>query len=327
MVTITPATPTQATPTAPPLNSVALLLPSPPTTCHCTLAQSLSSSLPLLSGHILPILLHPRPGKWGKWASEAFFLCRHFGTGIILSTAFVHLLSHAMLYWGNECIGELQYEAPGPAIAMAAVWVVFLVDFFLLRSLRERSSAGSLCGHSDEEKSVDTSDEGPTFAQAKVAEWDVLAIEAGIIFHSILIGVTLGVATGSGFVALLIAIAFHQLFEGRALGSRLSLLVWKSTLYKIAMGTAYVLATPIGVAIGIGVRRQFNGNNRATLIVLGTLHAVSAGILLYTALVELMVGDFLNSRQMQRAGLGRAVAAVGALTLGAVGMSVLAKWA
>ena len=303
-------------------------------------------------GTYLPILVYTGGSggqkRWGAWADEVFFICRHFGTGVIISTAFVHLLSHAMLYWSNECVGELTYEAPAPAIAMAAVWLVFLVDFFLLRSLRKRSGMQAMCHHEHGDDGIvgdvgkrtsnssleeSTSEEtesrygGMTYTQAKVVEWDVAGIEAGIVFHSILIGVTLGVATGAGFVALLVAIAFHQLFEGLALGSRLSLLTWRSKAFKVLMGTAYVLTTPVGVAIGIGVRRTFNGNNSATLIVLGTFHAVSAGILLYTALVELLGGDFIHNKQMQNSSLGRCIKAVAALTIGAAAMSVLAKWA
>lgn len=305
-------------------------------------------------GTYLPILLYTKGSgkRWGGWADEIFFICRHFGTGVIISTAFVHLLSHAMIYWGNSCIGELKYEATGPAVSMGAVWLVFLIDFFLLRTLRKRTGQGSLCNHDDhhpqegsleaarmeKSNSHSTLDRTPstetsttygdlTYAQAKVAEWDVIAIEAGIVFHSILIGVTLGVATGSGFVALLIAITFHQLFEGLALGSRLSLLKWKSTGYKLLMATAFVLTTPLGVAIGVGVRKSFNGNNAATLVVLGTFHSLSAGILLYTALVELLAGDFIHNKGMQKSSLFRCVAAVTALTVGVMAMSVLALWA
>ena len=307
-------------------------------------------------GAFLPILVYTAGGatsqnKRGRWADEVFFICRHFGTGVLISTAFVHLLSHAMMYYSNECIGELKYEATAPAIAMGAVWLVFIVDFFLLRALRKKSSQQMLQAHEshhdvhgvtkressstlDRTHSPATEEDaatgmygGLTYAQAKVAEWDVFAVEAGIIFHSILIGVTLGVATGSGFEALLIAILFHQLFEGLALGSRLSLLRWKSTAYKMLMASAFVLTTPIGVAIGIGVRKSFNGNSSGTLITLGTFHALSAGILLYTALVELLSGDFIHNRQMQKSSLIRAIAAVAALTVGIMAMSVLALWA
>ena len=39
--------------------------------------------------------------------------------------------------------------------------------------------------------------------------------EAGIIFHSLMIGVTLGVTGGAAFATLLIALALHQV-GGRA---------------------------------------------------------------------------------------------------------------
>ncbi|KAE8257933.1 hypothetical protein A4X09_0g7877, partial [Tilletia walkeri] len=60
--------------------------------------------------------------------SYAVFVLQHFGGGVILSTAFVHLLAHAFVYFNNSCLGELQYEATSPAIVMAAIWVMFAVD-------------------------------------------------------------------------------------------------------------------------------------------------------------------------------------------------------
>ena len=42
-------------------------------------------------------------------------------------------------------------------------------------------------------------------------------LEVGIALHSVVIGVTLGVSRGPEFVSLLIAVAFHQFFEGFAL--------------------------------------------------------------------------------------------------------------
>lgn len=41
-------------------------------------------------------------------------------------------------------------------------------------------------------------------------------LEAGIAAHSVIIGVSLGVSTGSEFTGLLIALVFHQFFEGKA---------------------------------------------------------------------------------------------------------------
>jgi zinc transporter 1/2/3 len=46
----------------------------------------------------------------------------------------------------------------------------------------------------------------------------VIMLEIGMSFHSILIGVSLGITT-TDFVVLLIAISFHQFFEGIALSA------------------------------------------------------------------------------------------------------------
>jgi zinc transporter ZupT len=42
----------------------------------------------------------------------------------------------------------------------------------------------------------------------------VALLEAGIAIHSVIIGFALGVSSGSEFIALLIALCFHQFFEG-----------------------------------------------------------------------------------------------------------------
>ena len=38
----------------------------------------------------------------------------------------------------------------------------------------------------------------------------IYLMEAGIVFHSVLIGLTLGVTAGSAFTTLLIALSLHQ---------------------------------------------------------------------------------------------------------------------
>jgi zinc transporter 1/2/3 len=49
-----------------------------------------------------------------------------------------------------------------------------------------------------------------------------LLLEAGILFHSTFIGLSISISTGMTFIALMIAIAFHQIFEGLALGARVA---------------------------------------------------------------------------------------------------------
>ncbi|KAK0527090.1 high-affinity Zn(2+) transporter zrt1 [Tilletia horrida] len=282
------------------------------------------------------------------------FVLQHFGGGVILATAFVHLLAHAFVYFSNECLGELSYEATSPAIAMAAIWLMFALDFFALRPLRQRvlettgvvptafccnpAQAGLIGGKSDTKDASSSEgtpsdldarsmEEAALHAQGRLAKFEVLALEAGIIFHSIIIGVSIGTSSGPGWKAFLIAIAFHQFCEGLALASRIALLPTTGLLAKVLMYGAFVLTTPVGVAIGIGVRRHFNGNDRDTLLAIGTLNSISAGILIYAALVQIVAGDFIYNRTMLLAPLRRPLTAFIFFTLGAIAMSVLGKWA
>ncbi|GAA5822026.1 hypothetical protein JCM11491_004729, partial [Sporobolomyces phaffii] len=103
------------------------------------------------------------------------------------------------------------------------------------------------------------------------AHFDVLILEAGIIFHSIMIGVSLGASGGDQWIPLFIAIVFHQLFEGLALGSRIGQLVWPSGkgYKKWLMALAFGLITPVGIAIGMGVHASYNPNSGASLLSIG----------------------------------------------------------
>lgn len=86
------------------------------------------------------------------------------------------------------------------------------------------------------------------------------------------------------------------MFEGLALGSRIALLKFEHGrgYEKWVMAFAFALITPIGIAIGVGVHNGYNPNSDAALLSIGVLDAVSAGILLYAGLVELLAVSSLT---------------------------------
>ncbi|KAF2161691.1 hypothetical protein M409DRAFT_58778 [Zasmidium cellare ATCC 36951] len=153
-------------------------------------------------------------------------------------------------------------------------------------------------------------------------------LEFGVIFHSVFIGLTLSVAGGE-FATLYVVLTLHQTFEGIALGARLGSIDWPTskrwTPYLMAIG--YALSTPIAIAIGLGVRTTFNPESQTTLIVNGVFDSISAGILIYTSLVELVAHDFLFSPKMRAAPLKVVYASIGFMMLGAGLMALLGKWA
>ena len=143
-----------------------------------------------------------------------------------------------------------------------------------------------------------------------------------------MIGLTLVVAGDSFFKTLFAVILFHQMFEGVALGTCIAGLTSTSASLasKLFMGLAFALITPLGMAIGIGVLDQFNGNSKPTIVAIGTLDALSAGILAWVGIVEMLGKDWLHG-MLLNAGLVRTLVAMTALVSGLVVMSVLGKWA
>ncbi|KAL4951650.1 ZIP zinc transporter-domain-containing protein [Aspergillus filifer] len=300
-------------------------------------------------GVFLPMGLAKLPSATiNVWVST---IIKQFGTGVILSTAFVHLYTHADLMFGNECLGELEYEATTSAVVMAGIFLSFLTEYLGHRFILARTARSSPSPSQQTDTGSNVSSKSATADAAATqphqhttlaalghhhggdptnpnTKLSVLVMEAGIIFHSILIGITLVVAGDSFYKTLLVVIIFHQFFEGLALGARIALLPGRTFPAKALMGGVFALITPIGMAIGMGVIHSFNGQDRETLIALGTLDALSAGILVWVGVVDMWARDWvMEEGDMFRAPVGHVVAGGLSLVAGMVLMGVLGKWA
>jgi zinc transporter 1/2/3 len=146
----------------------------------------------------------------------------------------------------------------------------------------------------------------------------IFILEFGIIFHSVFIGLTLAVA-GDEFVPLYIVLCFHQTFEGLGLGTRLATAPWpaskSATPYWLALG--FGLSTPTAIAVGLGIRHLYPPGSQTTLIVNGIFDSISAGILIYTGIVELMAHEFMFSPKMKAAPIKTVLAAYVQMCFGA----------
>ncbi|KAJ5166532.1 uncharacterized protein N7482_005313 [Penicillium canariense] len=332
------------------------------------------------------------------------FISRHFGTGVLIATAFVHLLPTAFVSLTDPCLPRFwsqTYRAMAGFVAMVAVFAVVLVEMFFamkgaghvhgndydtlmggigresmdefghgdstyshlgtqegfghipMEGLQqgshgdtERPSGSSrefershLPGtHPDKEEEEEDSDiEGldpfaddvsingrsqppphsrhhrrPRVSTNYRTQEDLgspmpnpqrqllqcLLLEAGILFHSIFIGMALSVATGTSFIVLLIAISFHQTFEGFALGSRIASLIpdlfSPSSMRPWLMCLAYGTTTPFGQAIGLVLHNFYDPASATGLLMVGVTNAISSGLLLFAGLVELLAEDFLS---------------------------------
>lgn len=162
------------------------------------------------------------------------------------------------------------------------------------------------------------------------------------MFHSLVIGFTLALASGPDFESLATAISFHQLFEGLSLGIRIAALPsppasnTTSAINNILGGgwlrpilaLLFALTTPAGILSGLVVFGSSGddpgGIMRTNLkIAEGVLCAVSAGMLIYAACVEMLAADFVLDPTLWRASRGRQVLALASVASGATGMVLL----
>jgi zinc transporter 1/2/3 len=171
-------------------------------------------------------------------------------------------------------------------------------------------------------------DPAQTDAQNKKQLLQCLLLEAGILFHSIFIGMALSVATGTAFIVLLVAISFHQTFEGFALGSRISAIRFPIGSPKPwLMALAYGTTTPIGQAIGLAIHSLYDPASEAGLLTVGFMNAISSGLLLFAGLVELLAEDFLSDESYVTLQGKRRLQACASVVGGALLMALVGAWA
>ncbi|KAK8057792.1 plasma membrane low affinity zinc ion transporter [Apiospora saccharicola] len=323
-----------------------------------------------LIGAMLPVVL-ARSSKM-RVPKLAFFVAKYFGTGVIIATALIHLLTPAFEALGSPCLEDyaISQYSWAAGICLMSIFGMFVMEILIahydifdghkhdaesldpsLDLLRKKGSdsssppsptpahahphshtsspsdleAGTHGDHLGHARDHTENDSYSAFAAQMTA---IFILEFGVIFHSIFIGLTLAVA-GDEFDILYIVLVFHQTFEGLGLGARLATASWpkaKSYMPYLLAGL-YAISTPIAIAVGLGVRQTLSPSNPTTLIVNGVFDSISAGILLYTGLVELLAHEFMFNPDMQKAGLRIKLLALGCIASGAGLMALLGKWA
>ncbi|KAK0735245.1 Zinc/iron permease [Lasiosphaeria miniovina] len=379
--------------------------------------------------------------KGGKRQKTLIFLCQHFGTGVLMATAFVHLLPTAFNSLTDPCLPyafSKGYKPLAGLIAMVSALVVVALESYLTtrgaghshshniwedESVDERdglasnlheevfsssrahehrpanialhdvgSSDGLVAGASPlpggtprvqtprdagmKERGVDLGDDPdrasfdleltldelganghddldlqtqplnqqsfcakprsqpqpsaqiPNAEEQKRLLLQCVLLEAGILFHSIFIGMALSVATGPTFAVFLTAIAFHQSFEGLALGTRIAAIHFpKSSLRPWLMVVAFGTTTPIGQAIGLFIHQFYDPMSQMGLLMVGFMNAISSGLLLFAGLVQLLAEDFLAEKSYTTLRGRRRVSAFLAVVGGAGLMSAVGAFA
>ncbi|UKZ81584.1 hypothetical protein TrVFT333_009356 [Trichoderma virens FT-333] len=151
--------------------------------------------------------------------------------------------------------------------------LVFLVDFLADRYVESRRSEllrGATARHASVEEAVTMAVEY-TFRE-QIAAFLVLVFS--IIFHSVIIGLNLGVVGADGIIIRHSVPQTPQLVALDTLSH-----VWAHNFY-------------LNI-IGLGLSTSYDSGSFTANVVSGVLDAISAGMIIYTRFVELLARDFL----------------------------------
>ncbi|KAI8464492.1 MAG: Zinc/iron permease [Monoraphidium minutum] len=150
-------------------------------------------------------------------------------------------------------------------------------------------------------------------------------MELGCMFHSVIIGVAIGVISEAPRVLATLAavMVFHQLLEGVALGAVLAATAM-STAKKSFMAVVYALCMPVGIAIGIAVADAYEPESRSSLLTQGVLNTLSGGMLLAVSLFSLIAEEFSKADLLTRPRLAAGLMA--SVLLGVGAMAVIGIW-
>lgn len=126
----------------------------------------------------------------------------------------------------------------------------------------------------DREAMVDFEGQPIDMAVYRKLSMNITLLEGGILFHSVFVGITVSL-TNDGFLVLLIAILFHQMFEGLGLGSRIAEVPYpRRSIRPWVLVVAFGMTAPIGQAIGILARDTYDPNSAFGLIIVGVFNAM-----------------------------------------------------
>lgn len=235
--------------------------------------------------------------------SDGFRITRTFAAGVMLGVGFIHLLND-----GVDKLTSVSLDYPSLGFTLATVGAMIVLGFEQIAvMLIGRVDVGSIklselkhveagrgtdnelevlgsdtirgsCDHNHAIDMIAGSDSFSVIVKAYM-------MEISVAIHSVIIGIALGSLGGPDNIqslqALLIAICFHQFFEGLGLGTVIKAASLQLGMKKIIIfAVTFALTVPIGVMVGIVVtddQALIDGPTDSQLYTTGCLNSIAAG--------------------------------------------------
>lgn len=248
-----------------------------------------------------------------KWNEAFLVLGTQFAGGVFLGTAMMHFLSDS-----NQTFGDLTRKEYPFAFMLACVGylVTMLADYVIARVYGNNGSAGGGSHGGDVEVQGNTKGgtNGTTesqyqshdsshnhFVKAPLATsasslGDSILLIVALCFHSVFEGIAIGVAeTKANAWKALWTICLHKIFAAIAMGIALLRMIPDRPLFScVAYAFAFAISSPIGVAIGIIIDATTQGT------VADWIYAISmglaCGVFIYVSINHLLAKGYLPQK-------------------------------
>ncbi|KAG4102363.1 Zinc/iron permease [Neocallimastix lanati (nom. inval.)] len=244
-------------------------------------------------GTVLPIIF--RKKDYFREDTVLFSSIKLFGTGVILSVAFIHMLIPAGQILSSEFTYKLFYEdytSFAGVFAILGIMLTHIIQVYTSHFLIKNSESLEDVKKTSHEHVGDgcSEDQHGLMHMMENKEKQIICylLEIGISLHSILIGVAFGMTKDEELIVLMIALIFHQFFEGISLSSVFIEAHFKRFTAIAIMVVVYSLTLPFGAIIGIIIRSAIESTDKAYLTTQGIIDAIAGGILVYDDLVNIL---------------------------------------
>lgn len=230
-----------------------------------------------------------------RWNQSFLLLGTQFAGGVFLGTSLMHFLSDS-----NSTFGDLT-EKEYPFAFMLASFGYLLTMFgdcvILLvtkgghggSETKVEVEEGRMIGHHDQERGI--VDLNPSFLTTESIGDTILLILA-LCFHSVFEGIAVGVADNKAEAwRNLWTISLHKIFAAIAMGIALLRMIPKRPFVAtVAYSFAFAVSSPVGVGIGIAIDATTEG--RAADWVYAISMGIACGVFVYVAINHLIAKGF-----------------------------------
>jgi zinc transporter ZupT len=192
------------------------------------------------------------------------------------------------------CCGSLS-ATPQYLFALLAALGLQSIDTLIKRaSIAAPLSATEPCTDVDCPSEPSLTAPGTKHTHDRSALVSLISAEFGFTSHSVFVGLAVGIVSDDDLKALLVALCFHQFFEGVSLGARLIDAPTVTTAQALLYAFIFAISAPIGIGTGVGImsaEESLNVNGETFLIVQGVFDAICAGLLLQIGF-SMLINDF-----------------------------------